>query len=243
MNKLITLIFFGLLCSTSLLAMSEDQAKFLAQHQEALALSGHVLNREMVSNAPWPKVTIYMKVAATPEEAIALFSDFERQKDYVPNLLESKVVKQLSPSEVHTKYELKMPWPLSNSHYIHGTIIDHHASTYSIRWYMVESDSIDKVEGKATFLSYKNQTLMIYESLIYPKSFLARLFAGSMVSDTEASTLAVKKFIEEESKQKKESYQHSLDQLRRSLAGELVFVKKNNKQPVFIFTTFIIEAL
>lgn len=219
MNKLITLIFFGLLYSTSLFALSQKQQEFLKRHD-------YLTEREMISKAPWPKVTIYMKINATPEEAMALFSDFERQKDYVPNLLKSKVARQVSPVEVHTEYKLKMPWPLSDSSYIHGTIISKKEKDYFIKWFVVESETTDKIDGSATFSHFEGKTLMTYKSLIYPKSFLAPLFAGTMVDDTEASALAIKKFIEAEVAQKGESYEHSLSLLRRSLAGEMVFVKK-----------------
>lgn len=219
MNKLITLILFGPLLSTSLLALSHKQREFLKTHDS-------FTEREMVNKAPWPRVTIYMKINATPEEAMALFSDFERQKDYVPNLTKSEVTKQVSPAEVHTEYELKMPWPVSDARYVHGTVISKNEKSYSIKWFVVESETTDKIDGMATFTHFEGKTLMIYQSLIYPKSFIAPLFAGTMVEDTEASTQAIKKFIEAEVAKKGESYEHSLALLRRSLAGELVFVKK-----------------
>ncbi len=167
-----------------------------------------------------------MKINATPEEAMALFSDFERQKTYVPNLLESEVTKQLSPTEVYTRYILKMPWPLADTNYVHGTKISKSKESYEISWYVVESDTTDKIDGSATFTEFEGKTLMTYKSLIYPKSFIAPLFANTMVDDTEASTMAIKKFIEAEVKEKSSKYEHSLALLRRSLAGEMVFDKK-----------------
>ena len=219
MKVIISLLLFSLSSPLLAFGLTPKQLTYLENHD-------HLLEREMISNAPWPQITMYLKIKATPEEAMALYSDFEQQKNYVPNILESTVINQLSPKEVHTRYELKMPWPLSNSRYTHGTVINKINNNYSISWYVVESDSTEKIDGLATFENFGTQTLMTYRCLIYPKSIFASLFANTMVSDTQTTTLVIRDYIQEQVRLKSREYNHSLELLRKSLAGKMVFVKK-----------------
>lgn len=221
MKALVLLVIgqFLLLLPTNSYAVTRSEIEYLKQNP-------YILNREMVNKAPWPRVTIILSLEASAQEAMALFGDFERQKDYVPDILKSKVIAQPAPHEVHTAYELKMPWPLPNSHYTHGTLLAQGDDALKMSWFVIESDSTEKIEGGVTFQEIEGVTYMTYHSLIYPKSVFASLFANTMVDDTKKSVLAIKDFIEREVRGKSEAYERSISLLRDTLAGKSVFAKK-----------------
>jgi len=186
-----------------------------------------ILKTQKVKDAVWPKIIIYQKLNPSPLQSVALFLDLDNQNTYVPNVIVSKPIKHVSAVEVHTKYEMKMPWPIPNSHYVHGSILLKSCETcYSATWYKVISDSADNVEGRADFIPFHGGTLMRYESHIVPKSVLAGLIKGTMIKDVKKSLVAIKKHINTVSANQESpvllKYQ---SYILRSLKGEKVYEK------------------
>jgi hypothetical protein len=194
------------------------------QEIEQLGRGEMIVKREIINGEAWPKIKVYTTLDATPEEAMAIFAAFDYQKSYVPNILVSEVVAQPSATTVHTKYEMHMPWPLSNSKYIHGTHLTKQDNSYRINWFLVESNVADGIAGFADFGPYQNKTLLTYESHITPKSFLARVFVNSMVDDVRTSVSAIKKTIENESRERTDVLKKYLQILDRSLKGEKTYL-------------------
>lgn len=156
-----------------------------------------IVKKRGVNKSAWPELTIYTKINASPKESMAIFSAFDHQKNYIPKILKSYVVKLVSPTELHTAYEMDMPWPLSNGRYVHGTIIRPvKEGSYSIDWYLVKSTAADRTKGGAIFVPYqKDSTIWVYKSFIDPKNFLAGLFKNSMIEDVQSSLTATKNEI------------------------------------------------
>ena len=152
-----------------------------------------VLSTEKVNANPWPRIRIYQLVDATPLETLAIFLALDHQKNYLPNVKESDPVKHVSPTEVYTSYELELPWPLSNSHYTHASDFKKVSKDeYTAKWWMITSESAESVKGSAKFTAYKGKTIMEYNSLVKPKSFLAGLVKNTMLEDTQSSIEAVR---------------------------------------------------
>ncbi len=176
------------------------------------------------SKGAWPIVSLYQVIDASPLESVAIFYALDYQKEYVPNLIVSEVVKMVSPTIAHTKYEMKMPWPISNSTYIHASELSaQKPSSYKVRWWMVESSSAEKVDGYAIFIPYKDKTLMKYWAHVKPKSFLASFVKNKMVEDVTSSLIATKKEIEEVKINKKDILRKYVTYIDDALSGKKVY--------------------
>ena len=156
--------------------------------KEKLFKGETVMLEEKVKDAPWPRLKIYRVIDADTESFAAFFADFERQKDYIPNLIKSKITNGDGSNNIDVSYEMNLPWPIPNAVYLHGHTIkklgqDH----FQISWYVVESSVAQKVIGQSDFVKFKDKTLWYYENFTLPKSSLAGLFEGSMKVDTKAS--------------------------------------------------------
>lgn len=185
---------------------------------------------ESAKNSPWPEITYYAVIDATPLESIGLFCAYDIQKNYVPNLLKSTPVKHVSPTDVHTAYELHMPFPLSNIKYIHGARIFQHGEDYQTVWYMVESTSTDEVRGEAYFANYNGKTLFRYRSYVKPKSIFAGILKKSMLSDVQVSIKSIREFIENEKRENTEFLRKYSEFITRALRGEFVYQTIINKK-------------
>jgi hypothetical protein len=160
---------------------------------ETLKKRDFVVKKKNVNKSAWPELTIYFMVDATPLETLALFIAYEHQKNYVPGLIKSDVIKQPSPLEIHTEYEMNMPWPIPNSKYVHASHLKQlDNDTYRMEWYMIKSNSADIVKGYAEFYPRDGKTIFKYQSFINPKSFLAGLFKKTMIKDVQTSLEAIR---------------------------------------------------
>jgi hypothetical protein len=193
MKAISFLLFFGLLplvLSAKIMDLTELESKELKN-------GGVVVKKTPIKGRPWPVVEVYQLINVEPKEALAIFVAYDHQKDYVPGILKSKPIRQISPTEVITEYEFKTPWPLKNSLYVQGAKWSQTGSqTYQANWYRVSSDSTIENNGHAIFQSYGNQTIFKYHVYIYPQSFFAGALKDIMPKDVEQSVRQIGLYIE-----------------------------------------------
>ncbi len=177
-----------------------------------------IMLEEQVENAPWPRLKIFRLVDANVEDFAAFFTDFERQKTYIPNLVKSKVTKENGIQSVEVSYELNLPWPISNAIYLHGHAITKMSTDhYKVSWHVIKSSVADQVTGLSEFVKFKDKTLWYYENFTLPKSGLAGLFEGSMKVDTMASLDATLKAFMNDRMNNPDKLKHSLEIWRKRL--------------------------
>jgi hypothetical protein len=209
-----------------------------------LALSGHCLaevklygsevmtQTKEIKGEVWPEVTAQALIKASPLTSAAIFAAYDYQKNYIPNLLESKVTFEKvegKTNDTHVTYKMDMPWPIGDSDYVHGHELTSPAPhEYKVRWYMIKSDSADNVRGYALFRPHPGQsgyTIMTYVSLVSPKSFLAGIFKKIMVKDVVKSIEAVRSTTENLVKTNPELVDKYQDKIRQVLAGKPAYLK------------------
>jgi hypothetical protein len=145
-----------------------------------------VYEEQKIKGSSWPKMNAYQMVDATPEEAAAIFFDYENQVKFVKHVLEIKA----SPSEdakmADVSYLVELPIPLIPSKYKTQTytVRDRLSSnaeekSYLIQWSLVKADYLQFMDGYIRFEPVGERgTLMIYRN--YGVSSLpgASLFVG-----------------------------------------------------------------
>ncbi|MBY0414509.1 MAG: hypothetical protein K2Q18_10100 [Bdellovibrionales bacterium] len=176
-----------------------------------------------VLGSAWPEITYYALIEASPLEAIGIFAAYDIQKDYIPNLIKSKPVKHVSATDVLTEYELKIPFPLPNAHYIHGAKISRFDKDYKIEWYMAESSSTEDVKGSAYFKEYNGKTFLRYRSYVKPKSIFGGLVKKRMLNDVRETILAIVNFIEKNKRENTPLISKYSEFITRALSGEFVY--------------------
>lgn len=180
----------------------------------------------------WPEVTAKALIKATPLESVAIFAAYDYQKNYVPNLLKSEVaLEEVSSNKnnTHVSYKMDMPWPISDSEYVHGHELTKPApDQYKVRWYMVKSDSAENVRGYALFAPHptqKNFTLLSYVSLVSPKSFFAGALKKLMVGDVVNSLEAIRSTTEKLVKENPDLVKKYQDKIRLVLSGKPAYLQ------------------
>lgn len=218
-------LFFLCVFSPLCFAQKTDVVKELTAEELASALKGELLVKTRdVEGSAWPEITIYSFIQGTSAlEAMGVFSALDYQKEYVPNTIKSKPVKHISAVEVLTEYEMDVPFPLSNAHYTHGSVVHQYGSDYELTWYKVTSTSTDEVKGSAYFSSYNGGTVFRYRSYIKPKSVFGSLVKKIMLKDVKNSILAIRAHIEKLKKENSPLVSKYSGFITRSLNGEMVY--------------------
>jgi hypothetical protein len=157
-----------------------------------------IVHSREIPKRPWPEITIFGVIDVVPAEAAALFSNYQDQKKYIPDLIKSDPVKKIGARETIVDFEMRTPWPLSNSKYSTGNVFKMSENNeYEIAWYLVESDSLVDSKGAVNFMPFGKKTLFKYKSLIHPDSKLASIFSSKAKSGMFKTVQAIVSYIEE----------------------------------------------
>src|SRR5215213_8631876 len=78
-----------------------------AAQQEVIDRGGQVFVTEDVRGSPWPRASVFQYVDATPEEAAAVFADYDRHATYMPGLKSSRISRVVDGHTVEVDYVLR----------------------------------------------------------------------------------------------------------------------------------------
>lgn len=218
------------LTSPSAQAQKDLPQKELSSEEIGLIEQGQIIQKtKEVEGSAWPEITLYLLVEASPLESMGIFSALDYQQSYVPNIIKSKPIKHLSALEVLTEYEMHVPFPLSNAHYTHGSVVHNYQEDYELTWYKVQSTSTESVLGSAYFSPYtlgvKNVTLFRYRSYIKPKSVFGSLVKKLMLSDVKKTIVSIRAQIEKLKKENSPLLPKYTGFINGALKGEMVYKK------------------
>ncbi len=190
-----------LAASLFLLPFYANALEISPAEKEKLTKGELVKDVEWRKDFVWPKVTIKALIPGTPEANMKGFSDFESHKTYIPDLIESKVVKTISPTQFHVYCELKVPWPVNKSVYTTNNVITSgEDGSKTLTWNLVKAKMIKATDGYIKFTPYEGKSYLEYQSQIVPNSSFAGMFKSQVEKDVEAS---VKQIIKHLGKSKK----------------------------------------
>ena len=173
-----------------------------------------------VAGSDWPEIIVYKRIDATPEEALAVASDYELKSSYTPDMSESKITRHLDRATTEVQYEMKaflfsIDYTLQNklSTYAAGA-----SRGYRQDWKMVKgSGKVKDIQGNARFEQLGTGTIMAYTSLIVPNSGSASNFVDHAVSGVRKGTLALVAQIQNERCGNQTLLQKQIQALRAAL--------------------------
>ena len=207
-------VFFTLILYASLSFSITPPAGLTQTELVKLMNKELIIHSKEIPGRPWPEITIFALIDALPVEAAALFSDYQDQKTYIPDLIKSDPVKKISDNETIVDFEMHTPWPLANSKYSTGNVFKRLENNgYEISWYLVKSDSLIDSKGMVQFIPYEKKTLMKYKSLIYPDSRFASIFSSKAEGGMSKTVQAIVAYIQETKKKNPEKIQRLINSL------------------------------
>ncbi len=158
-----------------------------------------VVVAEKVAGSSWPRVTVYQFIAGSPEEATAVFIQYESHASFLPNVKRSHISLTVDSATVEVDYVLNVPIVADESYTVRNRLTRvtgdsaGEARSYRVEWTLVRASSTKAADGHALFEPDRDGTLLTYRNLVVPGSRLAGLgfIRGRAQREVEATVRAI----------------------------------------------------
>jgi len=209
-------------CVAVLPAATAGLLEDLSRDQQLELEKGDLIVLEQdIPGKPWPRVRIYKRIKATPEEVAAVFFDYDQAKTYIPDVLESKISKKIAPCVVEVDYEVNVPI-LSDEAYTALNEMKALGESYQVSWTLLRALQTKAAEGNLLIEPFENGSSVIrYTNLVTPSSGMAKILKGPALFRMQKTVLAIGEKVE------KQKSSHPLQ-----LAAQVARLREALKSPV-----------
>ena len=135
-----------------------------------------------VSGSAWPRACVYQHIDAMPEEAAAVFTNYERHLAFIPHLSKATISRVIDSVTAEVDYTLRVPIVADEHYTVRDRLSTYNVgASYKIEWTLVRATSTKATEGSVRFEPHRRQrpqhdgTLMAYCNLVTPGGRLAGL--------------------------------------------------------------------
>ncbi|OFZ17898.1 MAG: hypothetical protein A2X94_12715 [Bdellovibrionales bacterium GWB1_55_8] len=215
-SVLVAGVLLGAICDAGAAGIWSGYDELTPDQQKTIQRGAQVVLTQDVPGAPWPKITIYQRIDATSEEALAVFADYELQKTYIPDMTESKIAGKVDAATTRVDYVMDLAGEVEYTTDSRVSTYDNGLS-YRMDWTMVEGDSMKEMWGSARFEQLGTGSMIIYHTFIRPTSGFAGWFRKKAIEMAKTGAGKLVQQIQMERKDKPDLLARQLETLRASL--------------------------
>jgi hypothetical protein len=226
----VRLFFLSLVvCLAALPAAKASVLDDLTREQRANLEKGDLVVLEQdIPGKPWPRVRIYKKIQASPEQVAGVFFDYNQAKTFIPDVLESRISKKISPGVMEVDYEVDVPI-LADEAYTARNEMKALQDSYQASWTLLRALQTKAAEGNLLIEPFENGTSVIrYTNLVTPSSGMAKILKLPAMARMQKTVLAIGQKVEQQKAKNPAELAAQVARLREALdspAGEV------NKKP------------
>lgn len=181
-----------------------------------------------IPGKPWPRVRIYKRIKATPEEVAAVFFDYDQAKTYIPDVLESKISKRIAPCVAEVDYEVNVPI-LRDEAYTARNEMKALGESYQVSWTLLRALQTKAAEGNLLIEPFENGSSVIrYTNLVTPSSGMAKILKGPALLRMQKTVLAIGEKVEKQKSSHPDEINAQVARLREALESP---VEADTKKP------------
>ena len=212
-------LMFG---SRSASAAVIDQLSVLERAQ--LASGAAIVKTQELPGSSWPAVSVYQLVNATPEAAMADFTDYNRQSSYLKEccgLLVSRVLDPAVGGDLRVQrvlYELEVPIFANERYELREEMSRLEDGSYRVVWGKVSTGGhSDSIFGRAMFEPYDGKTLFYYYNFTKITTMGAGFFAKASVERAQTTVTAMARHMEQQATSGGATLRENLARVRAAL--------------------------
>ncbi|MEI8294177.1 MAG: SRPBCC family protein [bacterium] len=219
-----TLIRSYFLCAAAMLAsLVTSTANLLADlsatQQQQVAKGELVEREEEIPDKPWPRLRIYKRIHASPEEVAAVFFDYEQAKTYIPDVLDSKISKKISPAVMEVDYAIDVPI-LRDEAYTARNEMKALDGGYVASWTLLRALQTKSAEGSLRIEPFEGGGSVIrYANLVTPSSGMAKILRGPALARMQKTVLAIGEKVENQKSNHPAELATQVARLRQALVA------------------------
>ena len=196
----VRLFFFSLVaCLAALPAATAGLLDDLTREQRANLEKGDLIVLEQdIPGKPWPRVRIYKKIQASPEQVAGVFFDYNQAKTFIPDVLESRISKKISPGVMEVDYEVDVPI-LADEAYTARNEMKALQDGYQASWTLLRALQTKAAEGNLLIEPFENGSSVIrYTNLVTPSSGMAKILKLPAMARMQKTVLAIGQKVEQQ---------------------------------------------
>lgn len=196
----VRLFFLSLaVCLAALPAATAGLLDDLTREQRAeLEKGGLIVLEQDIPGKPWPRVRIYKKIQATPEQVAAVFFDYNQAKTFIPDVLESRISRKISPCVMEVDYEVDVPI-LADEAYTARNEMKALQDSYQASWTLLRALQTKAAEGNLLIEPFENGSSVIrYTNLVTPSSGMAKILKLPAMARMQKTVLAIGQKVEQQ---------------------------------------------
>lgn len=212
-------LLFLILCGHPLIAASLADDLDPKQIEEVSRGSQVVVLQEVEGN-PWPRIRIYQKVDARPDEVAAVFCDYRNAKSYIPKLMESDVSRQISPCVAEVDYRIDMPILPDEFYTARNTLTSEPDGGYQVTWSLIRAVQTKASEGNLRIERWKDGSVLRYTNLVTPSSGMAGLLKLPAIDQVKKTVKSIVARVEKQKSENPEALKENLRDLESALKHE-----------------------
>ena len=196
----VRLFFFSLVaCLAALPAAKASVLDDLTREQRANLEKGDLIVLEQdIPGKPWPRVRIYKKIQASPEQVAGVFFDYNQAKTFIPDVLESRISKKISPGVMEVDYEVDVPI-LADEAYTARNEMKMLQDCYQASWTLLRALQTKAAEGNLLVEPFEDDSSVIrYTNLVTPSSGMAKILKLPAMARMQKTVLAIGQKVEQQ---------------------------------------------
>jgi hypothetical protein len=185
-------------------------------------LSGHQVDfQEEVEGKPWPRLRIYQLLRATPEEVAAVFFDYNNSKTFVPDLLNSKISKKISPCVLEVDYEVNVPIFKDEAYTARNDLKTTEVGGYHVSWNLVRALQTKDATGHIRIDPHgMEESVICYTNLVNPSSGMAEILEKIAISRMKTTVEAMVHQVQNQKTNHPNDLARQVEALREAIAAE-----------------------
>lgn len=187
--------------------------------REKVLGGGQVVLTEEMEGKPWPRIRIYERVNASPEQVAAVFFDYRNAKSYVPKVIKSDVSKTLSPCVLEVDYGIDVPL-LPDELYTARNSLSRSGDAYRVDWVLVRALQTKHSEGSLFVEPFEGGSILRYTNLVTPGSGMAVVLRLPAIDQMKSTVAAIVRQVELQRKDHPADLERQVVALRTALAAE-----------------------
>jgi len=208
---LLPLLFCPALVASSLIGgLDPKQIEEVARGEQVCLL-------QEVAGNPWPRVRVYQKVAATPQEVAAVFFDYKNAKSYVPNVIKSHISRQVTPCVAEVDYAIDVPVLPDEYYTALNTLTSETDGGYLVTWSLIRALQTKGSVGSLRIERWKDGAVIRYTNLVTPSSFMAGLLKGIAIDQIKSTVRAIVARVERQRSDKPDDLKEEIHALESAL--------------------------
>lgn len=187
---------------------------------EEVAKGGQVLLLQEIEGNPWPRVRVYQKANATPEEVAAVFFDYKNAKAYVPKVIKSEIARMVTPCVAEVDYGIDVPIIPDEYYTVRNTLTTDGGGGYLVAWSLIRALQTKASVGSLSIERWKDGSVIRYTNLVTPGSVMAGLLRSTAIEQMRSTVRAIVARVEKQKSDHPDALKEEIRSLQEALKKE-----------------------